>query len=254
MSNSSNKVALVTGGAIRVGRAIALELARNGYTIALHYNSSAEKALETMGEIRRMGGQVEGFQQDLSQTEELSTFFDRVLEKMGRLDVLVNSASVYDPGVIRDTNLDLYRKQFLVNLDAPFFLTRSFANRCEGGHIINIIDNKIATRQFQYSAYLLSKKALAELTTLSAVELAPGFRVNGVAPGVTLPPPDRSPEYLEWRRRGIPLQELGDPDYIAKAVTFFLSSDFITGQILHVDGGESISNTGLNTGNFGGNH
>ena len=243
-------VALVTGGAIRVGRSIALALAREGYDVAIHYNSSSDGAQKTLEELKITGGSHASFPLDLSETGKINEFVRNVKDKMGGLDVLVNSASVYDKANLRDTDPELFEKQFRINLEAPFFLTSAFARHAGRGHILNIIDNKIAFQQFSYAAYLLSKKGLAEFTKLAALELAPEIRVNGVAPGVTLPPPDRSEEYLNWRIQGIPLQKSGDPEFIAEAVLFFLRSEFITGQILMVDGGESVACAGQNLGNF----
>ncbi len=247
---SQKKAALVTGSAIRLGKAIAVALAKAGYDIALHYNSSAAPAIETQKEIQALGVECQIFQQDLRAADELATFVGRVKDAMPHLNVLVNSASAYENATIADSTVDLFDTQFAVNLRAPFFLTRGFAQVCQSGSIINICDNKIGFNQFEYAAYLLSKKALAEMTRMAALEFAPNIRVNGVAPGVVLPAGTRSEEYIEWRIQGIPLKMQGDTIHITQAVLALLNNDFMTGQILVVDGGESIANVGQNAAQF----
>ena len=129
-------------------------------------------------------------------------------------------------------------------------MTQAFAQEVDQGEVINIIDNKIAFNQNKYAAYLLAKKTLVELTKMAAIEFAPQLRVNGVAPGVVLPASTRSQEYIDWRIQGIPLQMQGSTKHITDAILSLLNNPFITGQILAVDGGESLSNTGRNAGDF----
>lgn len=131
----------------------------------------------------------------------------------------------------------------------PYFLTKAFALQCKTGSVINIIDNKIAFNQYQYSAYLLSKKALAEMTKLAALELAPAVRVNGLAPGVVLPASVRTQKYIDWRIEGIPVKRQGNTNNITQALYYLLDNDFMCGQILTVDGGESLTNIGQNAAN-----
>ncbi len=252
MSNEQNKeAALVTGAAIRLGKEIALGLAQAGYDIALHYNASVGPAEETAAEIRALGVDCLLFQQDLSDTAVLSAFISRVHEQMPHLAVLVNSASAYTQASIVDTTPEIWASQFDVNLTAPVFLTQAFAAQVGRGNVVNIIDNKIGFNQPQYAAYLLAKKGLAEFTQMASVELAPAVRVNGVAPGVILPAGSRTAEYIAWRVQGIPLQRQGDPAHIVQAVRYCLENEFVTGQILVVDGGESLTNTGQNAATFG---
>lgn len=251
-TTSTKGAALVTGAAIRLGKAIALGLAQAGYDIALHYNSSAGPAEDTAVEIRALGVQCEIFQQDLRQTGTLAGFVGRVQAQMPHLNVLVNSASAYTQADILDTTPDIWETQFSVNLTAPVFLTQAFAKQVSQGNVINIIDNKMGFNQPQYAAYLLAKKGLAEFTKMASVELAPAVRVNGVAPGVVLPAGSRTAAYVAWRVQGIPLQKQGDPAHIVQAIRYCLENDFVTGQILIVDGGESLTNTGQNAATFSG--
>lgn len=240
----------MTGGAIRLGRAFAIGLAKLGYDVAIHFNQSQAAAAATVAEIQTLGVRCESFQTDFSQESDFSTLLQAVRDRFLDLNVLVNSASVYDAAPLMTTSPELFDKQFTVNLRAPYFLTQAFARECSAGNIINVIDNKIAFNQYQYSAYLLSKKALAEFTKLAAVELAPGIRVNGIAPGVTLPMSERSPDYIQWRIRGIPLQQQGKVDYLLQAMRYILENSFVTGQILTIDGGESLTNVGQNSENY----
>ncbi|MEM9213368.1 MAG: SDR family oxidoreductase [Cyanobacteria bacterium P01_F01_bin.150] len=240
------KAALVTGSAIRLGKAIAIALAQSGFDIALHYYSSSDKAAETQAEIRAIGVACELFPQDLADASSLETFVGQVKEKMPHLSVLVNSASAYTSGEIESTSVDMFDQQFSINLRAPFFLSKGFAKHCQSGHIINICDNKIAYNQYAYAAYLLSKKALAEFVKIAALEFAPNIRVNGVAPGVVLPADTRSDDYINWRIQGIPLQKQGTTKNITSAVVHLVDNDFMTGQVLMVDGGEAIAHIGRN--------
>lgn len=242
--------ALITGGAIRLGRAIALDLARAGYDIALHYNRSAEAALSTREEILAQGVQCELFPQDLALADQLGEWMARVKAAMPGLDTLVNSASGYVQADIAATTPEDFDALFAVNLKAPLFASQAFAAQVGQGNIINIIDNKVGFNQYRYAAYLLSKKALAEFTRMAALEFAPNIRVNGVAPGVILPAGSRSQEYLDWRVQAIPLQRQGYPAHITQTILHLLTNDFINGQILTVDGAENIAHTGRNAGEF----
>lgn len=250
IESNGRPAALVTGSAIRLGKAIALSLAKKGYDIALHYNSSATAAEETAEVIRSFGVDCELFQQDLSKVEEFSSLIGRVKQQFSRFSVLVNSASGYEHATIAETDVSMFDQQFALNLRAPFFLTQAFCQALETGSVINIIDNKVGFNQFEYAAYLLAKKGLVEFTKMSAVEFAPRFRVNGVSPGVVLPAKTRSNDYIEWRIQGIPLQMQGGTDHITDAVSSLLENRFITGQILTVDGGEALTNIGRNASQF----
>ena len=244
------KAALVTGSAIRLGKAIAIALAQSGFDIALHHYSSTDQAAETQAEIRALGVACELFSQDLSNAEPLEAFVGQVKEKMPHLSALVNSASAYTSGKIKSTSVDMFDQQMSVNLRAPFFLAKGFAKHCQSGHIVNICDNKIAYNQYEYAAYLLSKKALAEFVKIAAMEFAPHIRVNGIAPGVVLPSNARSDDYINWRIQGIPLQKQGKTSNITGAVVHLVENDFMTGQVLVVDGGESIAHIGRNAAQY----
>ncbi len=242
--------ALVTGGAVRLGRAFALTLAENGYDLALHYHSSRNAAEATAEEIRALGRKCILFQQDLADVVAFKALLASVHSALPNLNVLVNSASGYLQENISETSLKTFDAMFFLNLRAPYFLTQAFCATVESGQVINIIDNKIGFQQYKYGAYLLSKKALAEFTKMAALEYAPHFRINGIAPGVVLPATTRSPEYIAWRVQSIPLQKQGHPNDISQALLFLLSSGFISGQIITVDGAENLDHIGKSAADF----
>jgi pteridine reductase len=242
--------ALVTGGAVRLGRAIAVSLAEAGYDIALHYNLSESKAHSAAAEIRDLGVRCDTLRCDLSDADSLKSLIANAKASFQNLNVLINSASTYEPGSIGETTEEQLARMWAVNFRAPFFLMKAFRESVERGSIVNVLDNKIAFNQYHYAAYLSSKKALADLTKMAALEFAPGIRVNGVAPGVTLPAATRTEEYLRWRRLGIPLSEVGHPHHVCESVTYLLTNQFLTGQILFVDGGEGIDVVGRNAATF----
>ncbi len=238
----------MTGGAVRLGRAISLALADAGYDIGLHYNASEGEAERTAGEIRDRGAGCELLQGDLTGGNAPEELAGRFFEAFPEGNLLVNSASGYIRSTIEETQLQDFDFQFSLNLRAPFFLMRSFARQCSRGNIINIIDNKIGFNQYHYAAYLLTKKGLAELTRMAALEMAPAIRVNGVAPGVILPGTILDDDYLEWRKGKIPLGKKGDVDDITGMILSILENGFVNGQIFVVDGGESVNHVGLNAG------
>ncbi|MFV9504940.1 MAG: SDR family oxidoreductase [Oscillochloridaceae bacterium umkhey_bin13] len=250
MTTTQKPAALVTGGAVRLGRAIALALAAAGYDIALHYGHSAEAAEITASEIRALGVACHPLSHDLTDADGLTDLMTRAKVALPHLGILVNSASAYTQATVAHSTPAIFDQQFAVNLRAPFFLTQAFAQQVGTGHVINIIDNKINFHQYQYAAYLLAKQALAEFTRMAALELAPAIQVNGVAPGVVLPATTRSPEYVAWRIQGIPLQRQGGTNDITNTILFLLNSPFITGQILTVDGGEGLTGVGQNAAQF----
>jgi len=234
------KSALVTGGAKRIGKCIAFALAEAGFDIALHYKTSKSDAEETASQIRKLGRQCNLFRCDLTNDDELNSLIPNVKESLPSLNLLINNASLFDKATIKDTSIEIFDRQFAANIRAPFFLMKQFALSCQAGQIINLLDARISQPDFNYAAYTLSKKTLADLTKMAAVEFAPGIRVNGVAPGIILPPADESIDYLDRKSKNIPLQRKGDAEDIANAVHFLVENDYITGQIIFVDGGENL--------------
>ena len=232
--------ALVTGGARRIGAAIARALAQNGYDVALHYLTSAESAERTAGEIEEMGRRCRLFRCDLSDHQETAGLIPSVREHFSHLDVLINNASIFERANLRGTGRDLFERHFNINFKAPFFLTQAFAEGCAQGQIINILDTRVSRSDQHHAAYTLSKKALLELTRMAARELGPAIRVNGVSPGMILPPPGEVVDELERRSAALPLKRIGNMANLVAAVLFLLDNPFVTGECIYVDGGEHL--------------
>ncbi len=237
---TSRKVALVTGGARRIGEAVCRALARRGYSIALHYKTSGAAAEQTAKRIHKDGSVCATFSCDLADARATEDLVPSVIEEFGRLDVLVNSASIFEKSALAEGGLDVWDRHFAVNLKAPYILMRSFAHYAKQGSIVNILDTHVSRNKTAHAAYLLSKKTLGELTRMAAVEFAPRVRVNAVAPGIILPPGSQTDGYLDRLARQIPLQRKGKVENIAHAVLFLLENDYVTGQIIYADGGEHL--------------
>lgn len=236
------KYALVTGGADRIGRAVAIHLAKQGYHLLLHYNSSSEKAQKVKEEIESL---ETGVSAQLLQIDFLANNdFDQILEDLKKknitLEVLVNCASDFIPSAFKKVGSELLDKELTINFKNPYLLTKAFARIYDKGNIINFIDTKVTKNHTVHLDYILSKKLLQDFTKISAVELAPNFRVNGIAPGLILPPEGKDESYLLNLAKNIPLKTIGNLEEILKAVQFILDSPFFTGQTLFIDGGEHL--------------
>lgn len=237
-----NRTALITGGARRIGRAIGEHLASVGWNLIIHYRSSENQASELVDELSEKYADqfFYSVKADLSKPEEYKNLIAQVVYKYGNFGLLVNNASVFDPGYLRDTESEMLKKQFETNLFAPFMLTREFALVCKTGVIINVVDTRITNNTSNYSAYSLSKKGLWDLTQMAALELAPEIRVNAIAPGVTLAPENEGMEYLQKLAQEIPMKQVQGLDPILKSVDYILNNTQLTGQLLFADGGESL--------------
>ncbi len=240
MADTVKGTALITGGAKRLGREIALKLAGMSYHIAIHCNSSLDEAKTLCSEIHALNVDCEIFQSNLLDEDTLTSLIPRVKERFHDLNFLINNASVFQRARLLDTDFDLFNNNFDLNFKAPFFLTKEFAKHCGDGHVINMVDAKVAHNDISYSAYTLSKKALADFTMMAARELAPRIRVNAVGPGYILPPDMDSKSYFIKRAEIIPLQRKGEPSEITEAISFLVQNTYITGQIIYVDGGEHL--------------
>lgn len=239
----SGKVALVTGGAVRLGRALTLALAEQGMRVAIHYGSSAAAAHSLAQAIQTQGGEAFTIQSDLSRSTQMPDIIQRAQEHFGRVDVLVNNAAIFKAGNWDDTTEANWDQHFAINLKAPFFLSQSFARQIgnqHAGHIINIADWRGVRPGTDHIAYTLTKAAIVAMTKSLAQALAPTIQVNAIAPGLILPPPGQDQAYLESKAAQIPAQRSGSPQEIAKAMLFLLQSDFVTGELVFVTGGEHL--------------
>ena len=245
-----NQVAVVTGGAVRIGRETSLALSRTGMRVCLHYGSSAEDAERTAAEIRSAGGEVAVVQADLSDpATAANAVVSAAIDAFGQVDVLINNASIFESERLDELTIESWERHQRINLAAPAFLCKEVAKAIttrQGaeGAIINIVDWRALRPQPGHLSYTLSKAGLVCLTQLLAQELAPSVRVNAIAPGAILPPPDAGPDYEPRMKSLIPLERLGHPRDVAEAVLYLLRSDFITGETIHLTGGQQLTVSG----------
>lgn len=242
----SGKIALVTGAGQRLGQQIAIGLGRLGADVAVHFHQSQAGADETVSAIKVDGNRAAAFKANLTEAEAISRMVKAVEVELGPIDVLINSAAIYCRADFLQTTVETLDRQWALNTRAPYLLSQAVAvgMRARGhGEVVNVLDVGGALNAWRhYSAYCISKAALASLTLCLSLELAPQIRVNGVAPGTVLPPDDLSSEALEQLKLRIPQQRFGSPQDIVDTIGFLVTGPkFITGQIIAVDGGRSRS-------------
>lgn len=243
----SGKVALVTGGARRVGRAIALELARGGCDVALHYHRSASEAGQVVGEIRALGRRAVAVQGDLEHAGHRSGVVAQTVESLGGLDVLVNNAALFaqgQPDTLENFNDAAWERMFRVNLLAPLALVhhaKTHLAASGAGKVVNLGDSATERPGASHLAYSASKAALVAMTRALARSLAPDVQVNMVAPGIAVFPESYTPELRRKLVARVPLRREGSPDEVARCVRYLVSEgDYITGQVIPIDGGRSV--------------
>lgn len=238
------KRAIVTGGAVRLGRAIALALADAGVDIGLHHFHSRDAADQTCAEIRARGTRVVSIQADLTDAvKSAQHIVAETTAAFGGIDILINSAAVFEAETLQALTSDGWQRTLSINLQAPTFLCQEFSAQLSSdqpGQIVNIVDWRAARTDPGHLAYTLSKSGLIALTRNLAVGLAPQIQVNAVAPGAILPPPGEDERYLHNLAKNIPLQRAGSPADVTNAVLYLLRSDFVTGEVLYVAGGQEI--------------
>ena len=237
------KTALVTGAAKRVGREIAMKLAQKGARVLLHYNTSETEALKTSSEIKNLGADCRLFKADLSKERDIDRMVKEIYASGASVDILVNSASLFYKTFVGKTSEDDWNRLLDTNLKAPFFLSQvigSHMRQNKGGVILNIADWSGLRPYKDYAAYCASKGGLITLTKAFARDLAPHVRVNAIAPGPVLLPPDFSEKEKEAIAQQTAVGRIGTPADIANAAAFLIDNDFINGTVLVVDGGRSI--------------
>jgi pteridine reductase len=235
--------ALVTGAARRIGHAIAVALAAQGANITIHYRDSKGEAEELRRELEQYEVECRLIRADFTNRSEYEGLVDAAFEKAGRLDILVNNASIFPYQTLRDLTWEDLAACIQVNAWVPFYIGRKFAIRAGSGTVVNILDSRIGSLDLNHAAYLLSKQMLETLTRLMALEFAPGIRFNGVAPGVILPPPGRDNRSIEKLIPPLPLKRQGEASEIADAVLFLIRNEYVTGEVLYVDGGGHLAGT-----------
>jgi len=236
-------VALVTGAAHRIGREIALALARDGYDVAVHYGRSRAAALATVADIRRTGRRACAVKRDLAVASGLRSMLEQCAGELGEVTCVVNSASLFEFDRAEDFDAARLTRHMRVNVAAPVLLARHLHARiAKGGQgvVINLLDQKLWNPNPDFLSYTLSKAALCSATGLLARALAPKLRVVGIAPGITLPAPGQSLRHFEQAARLSALGYPSAPEDIAQAVVYLARARAVTGTTLLVDGGQHL--------------
>ena len=243
--STSRPVVLVTGAARRIGRAIALDLAANGHDVAVHYRSSQRDADETVAALRDAGAQAHALAADLADEAACDRLVPRAVERFGRLDAVVNSASTFEHDDVATFSHAAMQTHWRANTAPAVQLARALhahvAARAARGVVVNLLDQKLWNPNPDHFSYTLSKAALQAATVMLAQALAPALRVCGVAPGVTLPSGPMSEAEFAAARTMTPLGHSSTPEDVARAVRFFIESPAITGTTLLVDGGQHLA-------------
>ena len=226
---------------MRVGRALAYALLRRGADVAVHYNQSAHGARQTVMEGEAMGRRAVALQADLSDPGAAEALPARAASELGGLDICINSAAIMERVPLEDVTPEAWNRTMDINLRGPFFVAKGAALAMTGGGaIVNIADLAAFERWSGYPVHVISKSGIVVMTELLAKSLAPRIRVNAIAPGAVLMPEGWSEEASGKLRDTTPLKRLGKPDDVAEAMLYLLSSDYVTGQTIVVDGGRRV--------------
>ena len=241
----NGRTVLITGGAKRIGRATALHLARRGWNILIHANTSLAEAGRLVEEIQQSSGVKAAYiRADLADAAETAGLIPEAEKTYGTIEALINNAAVFEQDELISATPETWEKNMAVNLRAPFLLTQAFARQIpkgKEGSVVNILDQRVLNPTPYFMSYTLSKSALAALTRTAALALAPAVRVNAVAPGDVLPAAGQTKSDFERRCASTPLGRGASPDEIADAVVFLTETPSVTGQILALDGGQHLN-------------
>lgn len=234
------KTALVTGAAKRIGRAISLALAGEGVRVAAHYGTSAVEAADLVDVLRAKGVEAWSVQADLGDAAQAEALLEKAETLAGPVDIVINNAAIFPSGTLDELGAEDLFRNLQINALTPFQIGRALAARKRAGAVVNLLDARLNDYDRNHVAYHLSKRVLFSLTRMMALEFAPKIRVNAVAPGLILPPPGEDESYLEKLASTNPLNRCGTPQQIANAVLFLLKTDFVTGQVIFIDGGRHM--------------
>lgn len=240
----NDRVAVVTGAARRVGRALALGLAASGADVFIHYNSSVGPALEVKDAIEAAGGRAAVGSVDLSDPDAAPSLIPMASEALGEVSILVNSASGFAMDTIEDVTLEGWRRSHDLTLASPVFLTQAFADALSAdaqGAVLNVTDVRTTHPYLKHFSYVVAKGGVDAFTRAAAIALAPRIRVNAVALGVILPPPGEDAEYVEALAAELPLKRVGGTDPVVEAALSLIRNDFVTGEIIRLDGGGHLT-------------
>jgi NAD(P)-dependent dehydrogenase (short-subunit alcohol dehydrogenase family) len=235
---------LVTGAARRLGRVIALDLARGGWRVGVHYQASAAEASALVAEIERMGGSAAALQADLAQIDRLSALIAACADRLGPVTGLINNAACFDWDSIATLDRESWQSHLQVNLRAPVFLTQAFANQLPPGvtgNVINVIDQKVLCLDPEFFSYTVAKSALWAATQMLAQALAPRIRVNAIAPGPVLPSQTQREASFEREVDATLLKRPVSPGDVSAAIRFLLDTPSVTGQMIALDSGQHLA-------------
>ncbi|MFN3837899.1 MAG: SDR family oxidoreductase [Brevundimonas sp.] len=238
---SERGVALVTGGARRIGRAICLTLARAGFDVAIHHHASGEEARTLADEIGGLGRRACLLQADLADEDRVRGLIPAAVRALGPVKALVNNASVFQDDRIGGLTRESWDTHIETNLRAPIVLAEAFAAQAVEGAIVNLLDQKVLKPDPRFFSYSLSRNGLWWATQTLAQALAPRIRVNGVGPGPTLPSIHQTPEEFAAEARATLLERPGSPEAVAEAVLWLIDARLVTGQMIAVDGGQHLA-------------
>ena len=243
MVEIKRKAALVTGAGKRIGRAIALDLAAQGWAVAVHYHQSRAEADIVVAEIGRAGGSALAFAADLGCEAEVRALVPAVTERLGPLTLLVNNASRFERDEVADVTRESWDAHMEANLRAPFVLSQDFAARLPAGDcglIVNLLDQRVLNPSPHFLSYTVSKMGLWALTRTLAQALAPNIRVNGIGPGPTLRNQRQTEAEFAAQWESTPLRRGATPEEICVAIRFLIAAPAVTGQMIALDGGEHL--------------
>lgn len=233
--------ALITGATKRLGKSITLALASSGADVIIHHRPGQERSAKSLiRQCLKYKIKANNIASDFEDPQETYDLIKKASKRYGRIDILINNASIYEKTEIKTLEAAEITRTLNINTYAPLIISQEFAKQTKKGDIINLLDAKTGRMDPEYGVYNLSKKLLAEITKITAIDLAPGIKVNAVAPGIVLPPIDIPKNRLKKRTETTLLLKRGRPQNIVSAILFLLINDFITGETIHVDGGERL--------------
>lgn len=243
MIESAPRSVLITGAAKRIGRAMALDMASHGWTVAVHYNTSEKDAVTVCETILAGGGRAAPVRADLTDEADCAALIGHAVAAVGPVTCLINNASIFEKDSPQTATKESWDAHMQINLRAPFVLVQGFIDQLPAGtagNIVNIIDQRVWNLSGFFTSYTVSKAALWTLTRTLAVALAPGIRVNAVGPGPTLPSVRQTEEQFRRQWQAVPLARPVDPQEICDAVRFILDAPAMTGQMIALDGGQHL--------------
>ncbi|TDJ48546.1 MAG: SDR family oxidoreductase [Nitrospina sp.] len=230
--------AIITGGAVRIGKALACHLADRGYNLALHHNASSPQ--DVVDHAQKKGVVCKLFPCDLTDLADAEHLLLKMVEEFSDIDLLINSAANFVQENVEATSTATLEDTLRINLMSPYLLMREYKKHVGRGLIVNILDERITRNVSTFAAYSVSKVALEHVTKLAAVEWGQTVRVNGIAPGLILPPAGQGQDYLTRNAKNVPTRTHGNIADLTRALDYLIDSAFVNGEILFVDGGSSL--------------